>query len=181
MSRELNFKFAIFGHIRELEDKYKIVVPNEIKTLILKYYPKKINYIGKFLKDNASGCISIKSDQLSFEGYRSAKLDQSLPTSLEFENISMIYRWRAVNLARHSGFPTAVIFGVVSNRCTKFHAYPDPSLVGGDQTLKDAYGISMRSGVVFHGDIEDDNDYAGFKRSHINPRKLGNQCRRRCC
>ena len=144
MSSEIKFEVAIMGYIRELEDQYTFVVPDGIKKLILEYYPKKINYIGKFLEANAGHMIRIQRDQLSFDGYRAAKLDEPLPTLLEKGNTSMIYRWRAVIEATCGGSLDAVIFGVVSNRCKKFHAYPYIDLL-------DGYGISMHARHVYHG------------------------------
>ena len=159
-SAELKFHLIIMGFLRQTEDGYSIIVPDGIKQLILNYYPKKINYVGKFLRENAGIMIQIQPNQISFNGYRAAKLDQPLPISLEYKNISMIYRWRAVNEAPYCGH--GVIFGVVSNRCKDFHDYPF-------LTLKDAFGISMKDGLIFDGSglYEDENNapqYRAFKQ-----------------
>ena len=161
MSTVLKYETAIMGYICELEDEYAFNVPNGIKKLIIEYYPKKINYIGKFLKENAGQYIKIESDQLSFDGYRAAKLDQPLPISLEYKNMSITYRWRAVCECSCEGSLDAVIFGVVSNRCTRFHAYPYSD-------LKDGYGIARNEFRVFYGPGYGNNEkYKGFNKDEV--------------
>ena len=166
MSSVCKFEIAIMGYLRELENKYWFTVPNDVKIVILAYYPIKINYIGKFTKENVGRCIKIQSDQLSFHGYRSAKLNAPLPISLKDNITSMIYRWRAVNEDEKDPAHYAVIFGVVSNRCIDFHEYPYSNLV-------DAYGISMQAGLVFYGTDEynqndaNEPDYKGFKGQEL--------------
>ena len=178
MSLEIQFELLTTGYVREVEDEYTTIVPDGIKKLILAYYPKKINYIGKFLAENAAPHIKIQSDQLSFNGFRSAKLDQPLPASVTGTSISIVYRWRAVNEAPHGD--DAVIFGVVSNRCIgkDFEAYPWES------ELIDARGISMEDGVIFDGSDDYENnapDYKAFKQFEIICMEFeisnGNECK----
>ena len=160
MSTEIKFSIVISGYIRETEDKLSLIVPDGIKKLILDFYPKKINYVGIFLKENAGHRIEIQQDQLSFNGYRAAKLDKPLPISLDNKDSSIIFRWRAVIEAMCEG-SDAVIFGVVSNRCDKFHAYPYGQ-------LKDQWGISMRSRRLFLGCGKGSDDkYIAFQRDEI--------------
>ena len=162
MSTEIEFEILITGYIRELEDKHSFIVPEGIKKLILEFYPKKINYVGIFLTENAGHRIEIQADKLSFKGLRSAKLDQPLPISLDKDEISKIFRWRAVIDAKCID-SKAIIFGVTSNRCHNFHGYPFGSLM-------DPYGISMRNNRVFLGNTNkraNDSKFAGFKSHEI--------------
>ena len=162
MSTEIKFEIIIIGYIRELEDEHSFNVPDEIKKLILVFYPNVINYVGVFLTENAGHRIKIQANKLSFHGYRSAKLDQPLPISLDNDKISMIFKWRAVIDAKCYS-SDAIIFGVTSNRCHNFHGYPFGSLM-------DPYGISMRNTRVFLGNEKkkaNDDKYISFKYNEI--------------
>ena len=128
MEVENQYDLIIIGFVRELESMYDLNVPDGIKQLILLFYPKIINYAGRFMKKNAGRMIEI-IDDFCFKGFRAAKLNKRLPIELENTNLSTTYRWRArYETASKNNFD-AVIFGVVSNRCTEFHAYPDTDLI----------------------------------------------------
>ena len=163
MSKGEEFELIIKGYVHQLETEYRFIIPEEIIMIIMHYYPKKINYIGKFLQANGADYIKIQQDQLSFTGYMSIKLDQPLPTSLQSKSMSVVYRWRALATKNIRG--ASVIFGVVSNRCYNFHAYPHVFLL-------DAYGISMEDRLVFDDFdgwslLEDYSDYKAFKANEI--------------
>eukprot|EP01084_Bolivina_argentea_P020069 37352_1 len=160
MSDVKRFELIVFGYARIHEIKCNVIIPKALKTLLLVYYPTIINYEGKFLKENAGSAIKILNGY-KFTGYRSVKLDIPLPVSMNDNSIidDIIYRWKA-KINNGDGdiilsTCAAYIFGVVSNRCVDFHAYPNIDLV-------DAYGISVEKYNTFWGTnnfIKDDKKY----------------------
>ena len=159
------FRKIVQGYIRKLESEYKREMPKEIIHIII-LFCAKINYIGHFLKENASPRIVIGPEQLTISGRQSAKLDKALPAFLEDSDATSIWRWRAkVSIPSPSiaSYGYCLIFGVVSNQCTTFPTYPDDYLI-------DSYGISITPNYVFRGTNymkRTENDYKGFNSNDI--------------
>ena len=148
-----DFMKIVNGYVRESENAYRFIVPNGIQKIITAYYPKKINYVGKFLKQNAEIDVQIQSDQLSFTGFKIARLNEPLPTSMECKEMSLIYRWRAKFCRRgRVGRLQSVIFGITTE----------------DQN--DAFGISSRDNFVCDGNLFwawEEKGYKGFKEDEM--------------
>ena len=49
---EAEFEVLIIGYMRELANGYRShILPTDVQKIIMNYYPRKINYIGKFGKE----------------------------------------------------------------------------------------------------------------------------------
>ena len=139
---EDNPETLLSEYLQKFETQYRCLIPNGIKKIIIDYYPRKINYVGKFLKENSKG-VKIRSDQLAIIGAGSARLDQPLPTTLEPGNSSIVYRWRAMAIG--DGLEQDVVYGVVN----PFHLVAI--------TLKD------NKFRIHNGDLFPSNDRIWFK------------------
>ena len=131
----------VTGWIRKYEEDHEIEIPDALKLLIFLYFPKIIDYQGKFTVHNVNHRISLITEY-KIEGWRTAKCDIPLPVSIDGNNTShqsinnMVYRWK-VRLGGkiNVGCEDHYMIGVISDRTQDLFTYPGEGLI-------DSYGIT---------------------------------------